>query len=98
MLAAISPQGWRGFKTIGAGVRNWWYWLAAPLLLLCAFWAPLKMLGWTPRAGSFSLEMTSFLLRATLAYLLFGAAWLALAFATSAGKPRFTQSSTIASP
>jgi hypothetical protein len=65
---------------------------------LCAIWAPLKVLGWTPRSQSFALEAVSFLLRATLAYLLFGAAWLVLAFATSAGKPRFTQSSTAVSP
>jgi hypothetical protein len=98
MLDAISTEGWRGFKPIGAGVRKWWYWVAAPALLLCAFWVPLKMLGWTPRAGGFALEMVSFVLRAALAYLLFGAAWLALAFATSAGKPRVTQSNTAVSP
>jgi hypothetical protein len=98
MLAAISTRGWQGFAAIGAGVRKWWYWLAAPLLLLCAIWAPLKVLGWTPRSRSFALEVVSFLLRATLAYLLFGAAWLVLAFATSAGKPRFTQPSTTVSP
>jgi hypothetical protein len=98
MLAAISTRGWPGFKAIAAGDRKWWYWLAAPLLLLCAIWAPLKMLEWKPHPGNFGLEMTSFVLRAALAYLLFGAAWLALAFATSAGKPRFTQSSTAVSP
>jgi hypothetical protein len=98
MLAAISTRGWQGFEMIGAGARKWWYWFAAPLLLLGAAWAPLKLLGWKPRFESFALEMVSFLLRATFAYLLFGAAWLALAFATSAGKPRFTQSSTTVSP
>jgi hypothetical protein len=98
MLAAISTRGWPGFGCIGAGARKWWYWLAAPVLLLGAAWVPLKLLGWTPRAGNFALEVVSFLLRATFAYLLFGAAWLALAFATSAGKPRLTQSSTTVSP
>lgn len=102
MLSAIATQGWPGFKAPrtsgGAGARKWWYWLAAPLLLLVAFLAPLKLLSWTPRTGSFGMEMVSLLLRASLAYLLFGAAWLALAFATSAGKPRLTQSSTAVSP
>ncbi len=98
IVCAISTRGWPGFHAIGAGARRWWYWIAAPVLLLGAVWAPLKLLGWTPRAGTFALEMTSFVLRATFAYLLFGAAWLALAFATSAGKPRFTQSSTAVSP
>lgn len=102
MLSAISTRGWRGFAAIGpgggAGTRRWWYWFVAPLLLLAAAWAPLKVLGWTPRPESFGLQVVSFVLRAALAYLLFGGAWLALAFATSAGKPRFTQSSTTASP
>jgi hypothetical protein len=98
MLAAVSTRGWSGFKAIGAGAKKWWYWLAAPLLLLGTAWAPLRVLGWTPHAGSFAVEVVSFLLRATLAYLLFGAAWLALAFATSAGKPRLTQSKTVVSP
>jgi hypothetical protein len=98
MLSAISTRGWPGFKSINAGARKWWYWLAAPLLLLGAAWAPLKLLGWTRHSESFALEMTSFVLRATFAYLLFGAAWLALAFITSTGKPRLTQSSTAVSP
>jgi hypothetical protein len=98
MLSAISTRGWLGFKSISAGARKWWYWFAAPVLLLGAAWVPLKLLGWTPRAGNFAFEVVSFLLRATFAYLLFGAAWLALAFATSAGKPRLTHSSTAVSP
>jgi len=98
MLAAISTRGSRGFEGIGAGIRRWWYWLATPVLLLCAIWAPLKVLSWTPRSGSFAVEVLSFVVRAAVAYLLFGAAWLALAFATSAGKPRFTQSNTAVSP
>jgi hypothetical protein len=102
LLSAIATQGWPGFKARGtsggAGARTWWYWLAAPLLLLAAIEGPLKLLTWTPRTGSFGMEAVSFLLRAALAYLLFGAAWLALAFATSAGKPRFTQSNTAVSP
>src|SRR5580704_6744908 len=98
MLSAISTRGWPGFKAAGAGARKWWYWFTAPLLLLGAAWVPLKLLGWTPHSEKFALEMTSFVLRAALAYLLFGAAWLALAFATSAGKPRLTQSSTAVSP
>jgi hypothetical protein len=98
MLAAISTNGWRGFAAIGARARKWWYWIVVPLLLLGVAWIPLKVLGWTPRGGNFVMEVVSFVLRATLAYLVFGAAWLALAFATSAGKPRFTQSSTAVSP
>ena len=98
MLAAISVRGWDGFAIFGRDLRRWWYWIAAPLLLLCALWAPLEILAWKPRASNFTLEMLSFALRAALAYLLFGTAWLALAFATWAGRPRFTQSNTAVSP
>jgi len=74
------------------------YWVEAPVLLLCALWAPLKLLGWTPHAAGFGLEMFSFILRALAAYLLFAGAWLVLAFLTSGGKPRDIQPSTVVSP
>jgi hypothetical protein len=97
-FAAISTSGWSGFKAAGAGVKRWWFWLAAPLLLLAAMRLPFTVLDWKPHASSFAQEMSSFVLRALLAYLLFAAGWLALAFATSAGKPRLTQPSTPDSP
>ena len=83
-----------GFKS-AAPAAKWWYWVATPLLLLCAFWVPLQILGWAPRAGNFELEDAQLPAAAALAYLLFGAAWLVLAFVTSAGRPRFTQPSTV---
>jgi hypothetical protein len=91
-------EGWRGLRGFGAATRNRWYWLEAPLLLLCAVWLPLELLGWVPRVHGFGMEAISFVLRAGVAYLLFVVAWLALAFVTSAGKPRFTQPSTAVSP
>jgi len=78
--------------------RNWWYWIATPILLLCALWLPLKLMGWTPHAATFSMQMFSFVVRLLIAYLLFVGAWLALVFLTSGGSPRATQSSTVASP
>lgn len=77
---------------------SWWYWIATPLLLMAAFWLPLKLMGWTPYTGRFAIEMLSFVSRLLAAYLLFVAAWLALAFLTSGGRPRATQSSTVVSP
>ena len=73
------------------------YWIEVPLLLLTAL-IPLKLLGWVPHVNSFGMETASFVLRAAFAYLLWGAAWLVLAFVTSGGSPRFTQSSTVVSP
>jgi hypothetical protein len=98
MLSVISSQGWRGFRSVGALARKWLYWIEAPLLLLCAVWAPLEILGWIPHFHSFRTEAASFAVRALAAYLLFVAAWLVLAFVTSGGTPRFTQSKTADSP
>lgn len=97
-IAAIVTSGWSGFAQARRSLKRWWYWIATPLLLLAALIAPLKILSWKPHMGSFTFEMMSFLVRASVSYLLFGAAWLTLAFATSAGKPRFTQSNTAVSP
>jgi hypothetical protein len=97
MLAAISARGWRGWGGIGAKRRRL-YWLAAPALLLCAFAAPMKLLGWAPHFKSFGMEMTSFVFRAAAAYLLFIMGWLALAFVTSNGSPRETHPNTVVSP
>jgi hypothetical protein len=68
--------------------RTWLYWIETPVLLLAALWAPLKLVGWVPHMKSFNGEMTSFALRALLAFVLFAAGWLALAFVTSGGKPK----------
>jgi hypothetical protein len=81
-----------------SGVRTWRYWIATPCLLLCAFWLPLRVLGWVPRVDSFWLQLVSFAVRAAVAYFLFVGAWLATVFLTSAGMPRFTQSKAAGSP
>jgi hypothetical protein len=95
VLANIAARGWSGFR----GLRSRWFdWLAAPVLLLCALWIPLRLLYWVPHFGSFGAEMASFISRASLAYLLFIAGLLALAFVTSLGRPRVAQPSTVVSP
>jgi hypothetical protein len=96
IFSAVAARGWAGFRL--ARARRWLYWIEAPLLTLCAFWVPLKLLRWVPHMHGFRLEMLSFTLRAGIAYLLFAGAGLLLAFVTSAGSPRFTQSNTLASP
>jgi hypothetical protein len=98
MISAISSRGWGGFRRVGSLARTWLYWIQAPLLLLCAVWAPLEILTWVPRVHGFGLEAASFTVRAFVAYLLFVVAWLVLAFVTSGGTPRFTQSKTADSP
>jgi hypothetical protein len=98
MFSAVAADGWTGLRSIGAFVRRRLYWIQAPLLTLCAVWVPLKLLRWVPHMHGFRMEMLSFTLRAGVAYLLFAVAGLLLAFVTSGGRPRFTQSNTLASP
>ena len=97
-VASIASRGWAGYRASGQLHRSWLYWIEVPVLLVCALWAPLKLLNWVPGVNGFSMEMASFVLRAGVAYLLLVAAWLALAFVTSGGKPLFTQPKTVASP
>jgi hypothetical protein len=96
--AAIATRGWSGFRHVGAMRGNRLYWLATPLLLVCAFQMPLWLFRWIPKMPSFGAELASLLLRLGIGYLLFVAAWLALMFLTSGGSPRFTQPKTAASP
>ncbi|MGP8245658.1 MAG: hypothetical protein ACLQVN_14210 [Bryobacteraceae bacterium] len=98
MLAGIASVGWRGFLALGSRWRKPLYWLEAPVLLWMAVWVPLKLLAWIPEISGFSLQMASFVVRAAAAYLLFVAGWLGIAFVTSGGKPRLTQSNTAVSP
>ncbi len=83
---AIVARGWAGFGAVASRCRVWLYWLEAPALLLAAVWAPLKLVGWVPHMHSFGGEMTSFVVRAAVAYLLFAAGWLGLAFVTAREK------------
>lgn len=92
LFAGAASHGWRVWR--GYSPRA----LAAPVFVFLGVWIPLRLLTWVPRASSFNLEMTSFVLRATLAYLLFVVAWMRLAHLTSAGSPRVTQPSTVSLP
>ncbi len=97
MVAGAASQGC-AFAHFGKLGGRRLYWLEAPILLLCAFWLPFKLIGWVPQAGSFAMEIISFTARLLIAYLLFVASWLLLAFLTSAGKPVLSHSKTVVSP
>lgn len=83
IASGIAARGWRGFAEVGWRGRVW---LLAPVLLLAGVWLPFVLLGWVPRVGFFWLQMASFTVRIGLAYLLFVAAAVALAFVTSRGR------------
>jgi hypothetical protein len=95
IASGVAARGWRGFGEFGWRGRGW---LLAPVLLLCGLWLPFVLLGWVPRVGGFWLEMASFVVRMGVAYLLFGAAALALELVTSRGRPVLSQPKTVASP
>lgn len=95
IASGIAARGWRGFAEAGWRGRAW---LLAPVFLLAGLWLPFVLLGWAPRVGPFWLQMASFIVRIGLAYLLFVAAAVALAFVTSRGRPGLSQRGTATSP
>ncbi|HEX3748820.1 MAG TPA: hypothetical protein VHW09_33070 [Bryobacteraceae bacterium] len=88
MISAIAGRGWAGFRDFGARLRSWLYWIETPLLALLAFWVPFRLFDWVPKAHGFGMEMTSFVLRFGVGYLLCIAVWLLLVFVTVRGTPR----------
>lgn len=77
VASSIASQGWGGF--LGAGwkrSRQWKYWIQVVLLVLAGVWLPLHLITWVPWFASFGMQMTSFLVRLLIAYLLFVASWL----------------------
>jgi hypothetical protein len=81
LAANMANKGWRGYRS--RFPRYWLYWIEVVVLLLCGIWAPLKLIAWVPAFSSFGVQMTSFLFRLLIAYLLFVAAWLLLELFTS---------------
>lgn len=98
LISGVSARGWHGLGEFGWRRRSRLYRLEAPLLLVCGLWAPFRLLAWVPRVNGFGMEMLSFLLRLSAAYLLFVAASLLLAFLTSRGSPALSQLKTAPSP
>lgn len=98
LAARVARYGWGGFRDFGKGMRVWWMWIAVPALLACAFLLPLRIMRWAPDVDGFWAQSASFAARAGIAYLLFGVAWLLLAFVTLRGRPDVTQPSTVVSP
>jgi len=98
LYSGVAARGWAGFSELRRHARAWRFWILAPALLVSALWLPFRVMAWTPHSASFSLEMASFIARLLVAYLLFVAAWLLLAFFTAAGRPLFSQSKSAASP
>ena len=98
LVSGVAARGWAGFAEIAHRARVWRYWIAVPVLLLCAFRLPFQLLAWTPRMGNFPMEMVSFVARLLAAYLLFVGAWLLLVVLTAGGRPVRSQPKRAVSP
>jgi hypothetical protein len=91
-FGAAASYGWRVWQ--GFTPRA----LVSPVLVLLGVWLPLRLLSWTPRMSSFALDMTSFVLRAGVAYLLFCGAWIVFARIISGGRPVAKKPITVSRP
>lgn len=86
IAAAAADLGWRGFAPRSlALLRRLPFLIACPVLLLLALYAPWRLIHWTPWQGKLAIEMTSFLSRWILAWLLFVTAWLAVTVLSGGG-------------
>ncbi len=90
---AIAYTGFRGFFPRKLFPRTWLERALTPALLILAIYVPLKLLAWHPLMSSFGIEMTSFVIRCAVAYLLFAGGLLMLE-----GMPLFTQRKRAVSP
>jgi hypothetical protein len=99
LACEVVAHGWSGFRRTGLwrAKRPVW-WLEICALLLVAILVPLKLVGWVPHLDHFPSQMVSFIVRLGVGYLLLVAGLLTLEFAASAGKPRWSQPSTVSSP
>ena len=96
--SGVAVHGWRGFAEIGSRFKSWSYWLMVPVLLIVTVWIPFWLMAWKPQMSNFGTEMASLAARFGLAYLLFIAGCLLLAFIASRGKPVVSQEITTVSP
>lgn len=99
LAGAVARFGWSGFRFSNVfRHRSIFFWIEVPLLLLAAIAAPLHLLYWVPNFPAFGMQMTSFVLRVGIGYLLFVGALLTLEFLTSRGRPVLNQPNTVLSP
>ena len=61
-----------------ARLREWTFWIGCPVLLLLAVYVPWRLMNWVHWYGGLGLEMTSFIVRWLVAWLLFVTAWFAV--------------------
>jgi hypothetical protein len=72
LLLPLAAQTWK------ARLREWTFWVLCPVLLLLAIYVPWRLMNWVHWHGSLGIEMTSFIVRWLVAWLLFVTAWFAV--------------------
>ena len=87
LFSGVASRGWAGFDEFGWRRYARLYRLEVPILVLLALWLPFRVINWVPRIEGFTAEMVSFAARMVVAYLLFVAGALLLAYLTSRDKP-----------
>lgn len=92
-VRSVAANGFHGLFPAKWPLRTWMERALTPVLLICAIYLPLHLLAWRPLMEGFAIEMTSFILRGLLAYLLFAGGLLMLE-----GMPLFAQRKRVVSP
>jgi hypothetical protein len=72
LLLPLAAETWK------ARLREWTFWVLCPVLLLLAIYVPWRLINWVHWHGGLGLEMTSFIVRWLVAWLLFVTAWFAV--------------------
>jgi hypothetical protein len=72
LLLPLAAGTWK------ARLREWTFWVLCPVLLLLAIYVPWRLMNWVHWHGGLGLEMTSFIARWLVAWLLFVTAWFAV--------------------
>jgi hypothetical protein len=88
LAAGVAGDGWRGVSRAWlARLRSWVFWIGCPVLLLLAVYVPWRLFHWVPWQGGLAVEMTSFIARWLIAWLLFVTAWFAVVALACGRKP-----------
>ncbi len=97
VASAAAVSGFRGFRQMVRKPKVTTSFIIFGLVL-AAIWLPGKLLAWVPPTPNFSMEVVSFVLRSSAAYLLFAGSLLLLERTTASGIPDLSQRSTSTVP
>jgi hypothetical protein len=88
LLLPLAAGTWR------ARLREWTFWVLCPVLLLLTVYVPWRLMNWVHWHGGLGLEMTSFIARWLVAWLLFVTAWFAVV-ALACGRRLWVRRTTV---